>query len=80
MIHSLLVNIDGVGRAPGIGARGLFIVEDATGTKFCGEAADIGDEMLETDISEYWRYSVGDGDLTILKHECVRSAVYWSPR
>ena len=57
MIHSLLVKIDGVGRAPGIGARGLFIVEDATGTRVCGEAEDTGYEMLETDIPEVRRYS-----------------------
>ena len=50
IIHSLLVKIDGVGRAPGIGASGLFIVDGAAGTRVCGEAADMGDELLETDI------------------------------
>ena len=54
MIHSLLVKIDGVGRAPGIGARGLFITE-AAGIRFGGEVADIGDEILETDIFEVHR-------------------------
>jgi len=50
MIHSLLVKIDGVDRAPGIGARGLFIMAEAAETRFGGEVADMGDEMLETDI------------------------------
>ena len=76
MIHSLLVKIDGVGSVSGIGARGLFIVDEVTGTRFCGEAADIGDEVLETDMVERGRevFVVGE-PLTILKHACVlRSA------
>lgn len=50
MIHSLFVKIDGVGRAPGIGASGLCIVDEAAGTRVCGDAADMGDEVLETDM------------------------------
>ena len=52
IIHSLLVKIDGVGKAPGIGARGLFIVEEAAGTRVCGEEADMGDEVVEIDMAE----------------------------
>lgn len=55
MIHSLLVKIDGVDRVPGIGARGLFIMEEAAETRFGGEVADMGDEMLETDIFKGYR-------------------------
>lgn len=72
MIHSLFVKIDGVGRAPGIGARGLCIVDEAAGTRVCGEAADMGDEMLDTDMFANWVVLLYGVDVTSLRHECFR--------
>ncbi len=69
MIHSLFVKIDGVGRAPGIGARGLCIVDEAAGTRVCGDAADMGDEVLEADMFAKLLVSLYHVDTTTPKHE-----------
>lgn len=69
MIHSLFVKIDGVGRAPGIGARGLCIVDEAAGTRVCGDAADMGDEVLEDGMFAKLLVSLYHVDTTTLEHE-----------
>lgn len=48
--HSLCVKVEGVGRAAGLGIRGLWVAEDVDGASTCGEAAELRDDALEVDI------------------------------
>ena len=50
MTHSLFVKMDGVFKDPGVGARGLFIMEGDTSANAWEEALDAGEDVVETDI------------------------------